>query len=99
MRILITHHLPLEGSASGRATRDLAAGLTEAGHEVLCLVVEGRVAQLQPQRFGIERIVCGPGDPQADLPFDMPCLRAHPFTRLTFAELSDDRLVEYRNAL
>lgn len=99
MRILLTHHLPLEGSASGRATRDLAAGLTEAGHEVLCLVVEGRSPEPQAQSFEVERVYCRPGDPQADLAFDMPCLGAHPFTRLSFAELSEDRLVEYRNAL
>ena len=29
----------------------------------------------------------------------MPCLGSHPFTRLSFADLSDDQIVEYRNAL
>jgi glycosyltransferase involved in cell wall biosynthesis len=40
MRILLTSHLPLEGSATGRSTFDLACGLRAAGHEVECLVVD-----------------------------------------------------------
>ncbi len=47
----------------------------------------------------MERIRCRPGDPQADLAFDLPCLEADVSTRLLFADLSDEQLVEYRNAL
>ena len=100
MRILLTHHLPLEGSDTGRATRDLAAGLTAAGHEVLCLVVEGRYGPASvAEEFAIERVRCAPGDPEADVAFDVPGLESLPFTRQTFEDLSDFQLVEYRNAL
>lgn len=100
MRILLTHHLPLAGSATGRCTRTLANALALAGHEVLCLIVEGRRGQAtQSDTFAIERVRCHPGDPRADLAMDLPSLGLHAATRLTFAELRDDQVVEYRNAL
>jgi hypothetical protein len=100
MRILLTHHLPLEGSESGQLTRDLATGLVQGGHEVLCLVVEGRHApSTAAEAFAVERVRCWPGDPQAELAFDLPCLTTSAFARLLFADLSDEQIVEYRNAL
>jgi glycosyltransferase involved in cell wall biosynthesis len=100
MRILLTHHLPLEGAASGRATRALADGLARAGHEVLCLVVDGRRSPPSlAETFAVERVRCHPGDPQADLAFDLPSLGPHAYTRVSFDDLSDDQVVEYRNAL
>jgi hypothetical protein len=100
MRILLTHHLPLEGSATGEAARALARGLAEAGHEVLCLVVEGRHNPPGAGHgFALERVRCSPGDPTADLAFDLPGIQPHPFTRLAFEDLSEFQLVEYRNAL
>src|SRR5688572_9339372 len=100
MRILLTHHLPLAGSQSGQLTHELALGLTQAGHEAMCLVVEGRdVPGTTSEPFAVERIRCRPGGPQADLAFDLPCLEAGPFARLLFADLTDEQLVEYRSAL
>lgn len=100
MRILLTHHMPLEGSPTGMAMRELANGLAAAGQEVLCLVVEGRHAPPSAaETFALERVRCAPGDPAADVAFDLPCLEPYPFTRQTFEDLSDFQLVEYRNAL
>lgn len=100
MRILLTHHLPLAGSASGRCTRTLANALVRAGHEVLCLIVEGRRGQpSQSDTFAVDRIRCHPGDPRAELAMDLPGLGPDSGTRATFADLRDEEVVEYRNAL
>lgn len=99
MRILLAHHLPLEGSASGRATFDLAVGLREAGHQVECLVVDRERGPKKDDPSPVERVLCRPGDATADLPFDVPCLVAHAHSRQTFTDLSDEELDRYRDVL
>ena len=99
MRILLAHHLPLEGSASGRATRDLAVGLRELGHTVECLAVDRRRGPQPDDPAPVERVQCRPGDAQADLPLEMPWLARHAEGRIVFSELDDAQLEAYRDAL
>jgi hypothetical protein len=98
MRILITHHFPLGGSATGRLTRELAVALGGAGHEVHLLVVADVHA---PADDGLvaERVTCGPGNPAADLDFDVPWFDSEAAGRQTFDLLSEEQLAAYREAL
>jgi glycosyltransferase involved in cell wall biosynthesis len=99
MRVLLAHHLPLAGSPSGRSTRDLAVGLVAQGHDVQCLVVERRAEESSADGLSVERILCRAGDAHADLPFDIPGHVAHSWSPLTFAELTDEQIEAYRDAL
>jgi hypothetical protein len=65
---------------------------------VLCLVVEGRSSS-PAEGAALERVRCQPGNPQADLAFELPWFEPSAATRQTFENLSDEQLVEYRGAL
>jgi hypothetical protein len=99
MRVLLTNHLPLDGSSSGEITCDLARGLLTAGHQVRCLVVDD--ARHGSEEFGsrVRRVVCRQGAAGADLPFDFPCFTPHSRSRQTFSALSDSDLSKYREEL
>ncbi len=98
MRILFSHHAPLQQSPPGSLTWQLALALEGAGDEVRLLVAD------REHRFGerlaVDRMVCG-DDPNADLKFALPRFRdEQPAAgRPTFAELSDAQLARYRDCL
>lgn len=97
MRVLLTNHFPFEGSATGTSTYDLAVGLMGAGHEVRVLVVD--LDRRSREAFPVRRVICRSADPQADLPFDLPSFTTHPQSRLTYFNLTDDQVAQYRDVL
>ena len=97
MRVLVTHHFPLNGSLVGRYSYELASALQQAGHEVRCLVVDTVRDGSEP--FPVRRICCRSGDPTADLDFDIPAFASERQGRQTFETLSDLQLAAYREAL
>src|SRR5262249_22584109 len=99
MRVLLTNHLPLDGSSPGETTCELARGLLSAGHQVRCLVVDD--VRHGSEEFGshVRRIVCRNQGAGADLPFDFPCFTPHPRSRQLFSALTDVQLVQYRDVL
>jgi hypothetical protein len=102
MRILFMHHFPLRHSEAGPWVQRWRLALAAVGHESHCLVVDSdeNKGSGEGKRDALDavRITCRPGDPAADLPFDMPCFSAVPpaTTLLTFAALSDRQLAQYR---
>ncbi len=76
MRILFLHHFPLRHSEAGHWVQRWVGALAAAGHEARCLVVDGNAEDSEP--FHAARVSCRPGDPTADLPFEMPCFRTPP---------------------
>jgi hypothetical protein len=96
MRILFLHHAPLEESAVGRLTVQWQRLLSEAGHQARVLVVDN---QRHPSDESNERVICHPSDASADLPFDVPRFSSDPHARLTFGELNDQQLQQYREVL
>lgn len=97
MRVLLTNHFPFEGSATGTSTYDLAMGLMAAGHEVRVLVVD--LDRRSREAFPVRRVICRSSDPHADLPFDLPSFTTHPQSRLTYFNLTDDQVAQYRDVL
>lgn len=97
MRVLLTNHVPLDGSASGYYTHDLAVGLQQAGHDVRVLVLDDHAGG--DELFAVRRVVCKAGDATADLPFALPCLTAHPRSSQSFYALSDEQIAQYRDVL
>jgi hypothetical protein len=96
MRVLVTHHLPFNGTASGRLSYELAAALQAAGHEVRCLIVDMVREGTEP--FPVRRVCCRAGDPTADLNFDAPSFASETRGRQTFESLTDPQLAAYREA-
>jgi hypothetical protein len=102
MRILFMHHFPLRHSPAGPWVQRWHLALAAAGHESRGLVVDSDANKGSGESKGdvldSVRITCRPGDPAADLPFEMPCFSASPSvtTCLTFAALSDRQLAQYR---
>jgi glycosyl transferase family 4 len=96
MRILFMHHFPLRHSEAGPWVQRWALALAAAGHESRCLVVDSD--EKEGDVLDAVRVTCRPGDPAADLPFEMPCFSASPpMDKLsTFAALSDQQLARYR---
>ncbi len=98
MRILLTHHAPLQQSPAGKLVSQWASALQALGNDVRLLVADNQ------HRFGeflpTERVVCG-SDPNADLLFGLPRFTDEDGSsgRPTFAELSDAQLVRYRDCL
>jgi hypothetical protein len=97
MRILFLHHAPLEESAVGRLTVRWQTSLANAGHQARVLVVDER--QRTPGDTNTERVVCSINDAAADLPFDVPRFSSDRDARLTFGQLSDQQLQQYRDVL
>jgi hypothetical protein len=99
MRILFTHHFPLEQPPSGPLLQRWAHALSAQGHEVHLLIVTDRATDAVLP--GVGRVVCRRGDPAAELSFDLPCFGDagagnQPFT---FAVLTDRQLADYRDTL
>jgi hypothetical protein len=97
MRILFLHHAPLEDSAVGRLTARWQTSLAKAGHQARVLVVDTQ--NRNPGDRNIERVICRANDAAADLPFDVPRFSGDPHARLTFGQLSDQQLQQYRDVL
>ena len=101
MRVLFTHHFPLNESAAGRLVQQWTAALTLSGSEVRTLLVD---EHRQPsQRPAIERVVCRAGDSAADLAFDVPGFTTSGLNERvsgqTFLALSNVELAQYRDRL
>ena len=108
MRVLLTNHVPLDGSASGYYTHDLAVGLQQAGHDVRVLVLDDHAEKpgretgeerVGDELFPVRRVMCKPGDAGADLPFAFPCFISHPRSDQSFYTLSDEQIARYRDVL
>jgi len=97
MRILLTHHFPLDETAAGRLVTRLAQQLPAAGHEVRVLVVDDSLARPAPSF--VRRLLCNPHEPQAELTFTLPRFANDEASELTFDQLGDDQLECYRESL
>jgi hypothetical protein len=96
LRVLLTQHQPLDGSASSRYTERLAAALRAAGHQVRLLLVDRqRPGDPEPD---VRRVVCDPTAAAAELKFELPGFDGPPGSP-TFASLSDQQLSDYRSTL
>lgn len=100
LRILLTHHLPLDWPASGQSVGALAAQLRQRGHQVRCLVVDRERPAADDHL--VRRVVCNADLPDAPLRFPLPTFelggRNEPGTT-SFLALSDDELSAYRDVL
>jgi hypothetical protein len=99
MRILLLHHFPLEEPPAGPWVERCAQVLSAGGHEVRAIVVDQR--RLAGDRMRVRRVVCSSTETAADLPFDLPRFGSSPSVDQahTFAKLSDQQVVAYRDAL
>ncbi|HEY5311262.1 MAG TPA: glycosyltransferase [Pirellulales bacterium] len=101
LRILMTHHFPLDWPASGQNVGQLASQLRRRGHAVRCLVVDRRGHAGDDD--SVRRIVCDPDSPVADLKFRLPTFApdgSHADAGTTsFLALTDDELTAYRDVL
>jgi hypothetical protein len=70
LRILLTHHLPLDWSAAGQQVGRLADELRQRGHSVRCLVVD--CGRADAEQAMVRRIVCDPNSADAELKFPLP---------------------------
>ena len=96
MRILFFSHVPLEEPERGAGTLTVAVGLQAAGHSIRALVVDHK--SRDESRVPLRRVMCRPGDPLAELEFEMPRFVAvHGSQR--FLDLSDAEIGAYRQAL
>jgi hypothetical protein len=97
MRILLTNHFPIEDSAAGALVVRLAQGFVDRGHAVRLLVVDHN--QGGASKFYVRTIVCNPTGEAADLRFALPRFAAEGDRQLTFHDLSNRQLNDYRQAL
>ncbi len=99
MRILFVHHFPLDELPVGPWVDRWAQVLVAEGHEVRALVVDER--RRAGDRIRVRRLVCSGVEAAADLPFALPRFGRLPPASgaMTFAGLSDDQIVAYRDAL
>lgn len=96
MRILLTHHLPLDASAAGGEVRRLARTLSAAGHEVRGLIADDR--RRGDETFPVRRVLCAADDPRADLRLELPDFERRSGRR-AFGDLTGDELDSYRDVL
>lgn len=97
MRILLTHHFPLEVSPAGSLTLHLARQLEAAGHEVRVLVVDSR--RPREDEGLVRRVVCSPDTSGAELDFSPPGFEPQPGLQQTFDQLTDEGIGRYRDVL
>ncbi len=96
MRILLTHHFPIEQGKVGKYVTDLAQALQALKHDVHVIAVGG-----EPQRHGVALRVIGCSRPGSGcaLPFDVPWFGIEPEGDVTFERLSADEFNAYRDVL
>jgi hypothetical protein len=101
LRILLTHHFPLDWPAQGQNVGLLAGQLRQRGHEVRCLVVD-RGRPHADDDF-VRRVVCDPDSPTAELKFQLPTFDSDgsrgELGTTSFLALSDSELTAYRDVL
>ena len=102
LRILLTHHLPLDWPGCGQNIEQLAGQLRQRGHLVRLLVVDR--SSPWGERDSVRRIVCSPDLPDATLHFPLPTFelqrgRDNSDSTTSFLGLSDDELSAYRDVL
>jgi hypothetical protein len=97
MRILLTNHFPIEYSATGALTARLAQGFVDRGHTVRLVAVDRTPARTG--KLYVRTIVCNPTGENADLRFELPRFTADSDEQLTFHDLSNKQLSDYRQAL
>src|SRR3569623_986886 len=97
MRVLLTSHLPLSGSESGRFVIALGDALLERGHEVRCVLVDRQPGR--EEQFPTWPILCDPANDEDDLAFLLPMFAPGDGRNTTFANLFDAQLDAYRDTL
>jgi glycosyltransferase involved in cell wall biosynthesis len=99
MRILLINHFPLTGSGSGVYVKNVAAKLTERGHEVTVLTPDTEIPARDEYPFELNTILCSQSGADSaegkDLSFPFPCFTTHPRSNRTFYSLSEAELAEY----
>lgn len=96
MRILLTHHFPLEQGVVGQYVADLAQALQADEHDVRVLVIGG------PEKrdgFALRSVACSRSGSNFALPFDVPWFGIEPEGPLTFEQLSTEQFTTYRDVL
>ena len=94
MRILLTSHFPLAHLGSGSFVRDLGVGLVKVGNQVECLCTGTQ--HTTAEHFPVETLICSSDDGSADLPFDSPDFLHRGTSKLTFSQLADNQISQYR---
>ena len=104
MRILLVDHCLLQ-SLEGKALRSLASSMRGAGNEVLSLVADQRRDDQSGDHQGadeldlaVQKVVCGAGDPRADLLMDPPALGSTVAGVTNFSDLTETQIAAYREA-
>jgi hypothetical protein len=96
VRILLTHHFPLDRSRIGKWVADLAVTLRAAEHDVRIVCVgECKSSDGLPLRT----IGCNRADSKFALPFDLPWFGIEPEGPTTFESLASEAITEYRDVL
>jgi hypothetical protein len=99
MRILFLHHFPERETVVGQLLVRWALALSGAGHEVRSLVVD--TARGGHESLPVDRVVCDPMDPAAELKLDLPRFSQASIggESTRFHQLTDEQLNAYRDVL
>ena len=99
MKILLTNHMPLQGSGSGAYVKNIAKSLQRKGHEVCIITPENTIEtiklegiKLHPVYFKYKEKIKGQQD------FNFGCFEAHPRSNLQFGKMTDLELQKYEEA-
>ena len=95
MRVLLTHHFPLQQGTVGQYVVDLARALQADEHEVRIVAI-GHSPALKG--LSVRSIACREEN-GAGLSFDVPWFGIEPEGDLTFERLSSDEFTSYRDQL
>jgi hypothetical protein len=99
MRILLTHHFPLDLSPASPQTRLIAEALTRDGHEVRCLTVQNHGQNVSTPGFHVHAVMCDPIAEQANLHVELPVFGPAGRGQRAFEQLTDEELTAYRDVL
>ena len=97
MKILLTNHFPLEGSASGLYTWNIAKALANRGLDVTVISPEVSKQNSYQNGFEVRNIIFKSEENQDyyDLNFNFPCFTTHPKSDNTFYDLTPTQLEDY----
>ena len=96
MRILLTHHFPLEQGPVGQYVADLAQALQANEHEVRVIAIGGRQVR---EGLTVRTLACSTANSRSALPFDVPWFGVEPEGDLTFERLTAEQFNTYRDVL
>ena len=96
MRILLTHHFPLEQGPVGQYVADIAQALQANGHQVSVIAVGGRAIA---EGLTVRNVGCSAANSRSDLPFEVPWFGIEPEGDLTFEQLTAEQFNTYRDVL